>query len=105
MDSAAALLRETRLRHGLSQRALALRAGTTQAWISELERGTASPTLETLRRLLACMGEELVLTTRRVRGHREHDPVAFEHVRALSMDERLADGAAWGRLAASSGRR
>lgn len=105
MSTAGVLLRETRQRHGLSQRALALRAGTTQAWISQLERGTASPTLETLRRLLVCMGEDLALETRRMPGHREHDPVAFDHVRSQSMDERLADGAAWGRLAASTGRR
>lgn len=101
---AAVILRETRRRHGLSQRALALRAGTTQAWVSELERGTASPTAETLARLLRCMGEDLVLATRRMPGHREHDPLAFEHVRGQSMDERLADGAAWARLAASAAR-
>lgn len=105
MSTPGTLLRDTRKRHGLSQRALALRAGTTQAWVSELERDRASPTLETLGRLLACMGEDLVLVTQRAPGHREHDPVAFEHVRAQSMDERLADGAGWGRLAASSGRR
>lgn len=61
--------------------------------------------MATLRRLLACMGEELLLETRRMTGHREHDPVAFEHVRGQSMDERLADGAAWARLAASTERR
>lgn len=104
MTDAGSLIRRTRARHGISQRALALRAGTTQAWISQLERGAASPTVDTLAKLLRCMGEDLVLDTRRLPGHYEHDPVAFRHARAQTVDERLADGAAWGRLAAGTRR-
>jgi transcriptional regulator with XRE-family HTH domain len=60
----AELVRNARNRHGLSQRALAVRAGTTQAWISAIERGQARPSVETLRRLLLVMEEELVLDSR-----------------------------------------
>jgi transcriptional regulator with XRE-family HTH domain len=55
------LVREVRLRHGLSQRRLAVRAGTSQAWISRIEQGKISPSIESLERLLLVMGENLDL--------------------------------------------
>lgn len=55
------LIRDARQRHGLDQRALARRAGTSQAQISRIERGETSPTVETVERLLASLGEELRL--------------------------------------------
>lgn len=61
MESAAQLLAETRARHRLDQKALALRAGTSQAQISRLELQKTSPSVGTLRRLLLAMGEQLVL--------------------------------------------
>lgn len=57
------LLREARLRHGLSQERLAIRAGTTQSAISRIEQERGSPTVRTLAELLNLMGEDLVLTT------------------------------------------
>lgn len=56
-----ALLRDARRRHGLDQRALARRAGTSQTQISRIERGEISPSVETLSRLLAAVGERLEL--------------------------------------------
>ena len=73
----AELVRNARMRHGLSQRALALRAGTTQAWISAIERGNARPSVDTLSRLLLVMGEELVLDSRPLASDTDHDPIAF----------------------------
>jgi transcriptional regulator with XRE-family HTH domain len=55
------LLREARLRHGLSQERLAIRAGTTQSAISRIEQERVSPTVQTLAELLRLMGEDLVL--------------------------------------------
>src|SRR5258705_11820976 len=52
MSTAATLLREARTRAGLSQRALARRAGTAQSVIARIEKGQTSPTWETLERLL-----------------------------------------------------
>lgn len=56
-----ALLREARRRRGVSQKRLAIRASTTQSAISRIERDQVSPTVETLRRLLHMLGEDLVL--------------------------------------------
>ena len=57
------LLREARLRHGVSQERLAIRAGTTQSAISRIEKGRVSPTVQTLAELLHLLGEDLVLST------------------------------------------
>lgn len=57
----AELLRVARRRRGLSQAALAARAGTSQPVISAYERGRRDPTTRTLRRLLAAAGEHLEL--------------------------------------------
>jgi transcriptional regulator with XRE-family HTH domain len=59
----ASLLRDARRRHAVSQAALARRAATTQRHISRIERGEVSPTVDTLERLLACLGERLELHT------------------------------------------
>jgi transcriptional regulator with XRE-family HTH domain len=55
------LLRQARRRHGVSQRGLATRAGTTQSAISRIERDRVSPSVETLRELLYLLGEDLSL--------------------------------------------
>jgi len=55
------LLREARKRHGVSQKRLARRAGTTQSAISRIERDRVSPSVETLRELLFLLGEDLDL--------------------------------------------
>jgi transcriptional regulator with XRE-family HTH domain len=57
------LLREARIRHGLSQERLAIRAGTTQSSISRIEQERGSPSVKTLAELLHLMGEELLLGT------------------------------------------
>jgi transcriptional regulator with XRE-family HTH domain len=53
---AAALIRRCRTGSGLTQEQLAVRAGTTKSAVSRLEGGHLSPTLETIERLLLCMG-------------------------------------------------
>jgi transcriptional regulator with XRE-family HTH domain len=55
------LIRESRRRHGLTQKQLATRARTTQAAISRIERDLVSPSVSTLARLLDLMGERLDL--------------------------------------------
>lgn len=61
MADAASLLRDARQRHHLDQRTLAHRAGTSQTQISRIERGVVSPSVSTLERLLAALGERLEL--------------------------------------------
>ncbi len=55
------LLRTVRRRHGLTQKQLAIRARTSQAAISRIERGLVSPGVDTLAELLRLMNEELAL--------------------------------------------
>lgn len=91
------LIKEARQRHRVSQQSLAIRAATDQAAISRIERGEISPTLETVERLLAAMGERLTVGSEPM--ERQHDPV---HVRASlnrSPEERLALAISWNRLA------
>src|SRR5450756_2765958 len=57
----ATLIRMTREATGLSQDALAARAGTSQPAVSRYESGASSPSVETLDRLLAAMGARLEL--------------------------------------------
>lgn len=64
-------LRAARHRAGLSQRALAERARTSQAAIAAYESGRKDPTTGTFSRLLAATGARLVVT-----GGRDDDLVA-----------------------------
>jgi predicted transcriptional regulator len=91
------LVRCTRERLGLSQRRLALRAGTTQAAVSRIERGVVSPTFTTLRELMVAMGEEPVLSAQRLPS--EWDPVHMTSTLARTPEERLALAISWNRIA------
>jgi transcriptional regulator with XRE-family HTH domain len=87
IDSLGETIRDRRLRTGLSQRSLALRAGTTQAAVSRIERGLTTPTWETVRALLLALGFEPELRARRLRGR--WDPVHLDALRRRSPEERL----------------
>lgn len=56
---AAALVRSARNRAGLSQRALADLAQTTQSVVARIELGHTSPTVHTVNRLLAAAGQAI----------------------------------------------
>lgn len=58
------LLRQMRLKAGLSQQQLATRLGTTQSAVARLESGTTQPRLETVERLAETLGHDLLLTVR-----------------------------------------
>ena len=94
------LLRSVRFRHGLTQRQLAIRARTSQAAVSRIERGIVSPTVATLAEFLRLMNEELVL---------EAHEVDWGHDRNLIRDNldtdpatRVERGVAWSRRVAAS---
>jgi transcriptional regulator with XRE-family HTH domain len=92
-ESAAVLLREARARQGISQRRLALRAGTSQDAISRIERGVESPTLDRLGHLLMMLGERLDL-----------NPVPLleggvDAAARLTVRERLREAASWNLVA------
>jgi transcriptional regulator with XRE-family HTH domain len=63
VESLDTLVRDARLAAGLSQRALAKRAGTSQPAVARYERGVATPSWETLQRLVAACGQRLRLST------------------------------------------
>lgn len=56
------LISLVRQRNGLSQAELAARAGTSQPVISAYEHGRRDPSTQTLRRLIAAGGEQLLLS-------------------------------------------
>lgn len=91
------LIRETRLRRGLSQRRLARRVGTRQSAISRLEADELSPSVETLDHLLRAMGEQLELTA--VVPARDYDLLHRKEAAKRSPGERLALGVSWNRMA------
>jgi transcriptional regulator with XRE-family HTH domain len=91
------VIRQARRRHGLSQAALAFRAGTDQAAVSRIERGEISPTVETVERLLAAMGEQLEIEAKA--APREYDPLHLRASLRRSPEERLRLAISWNRLA------
>ncbi|HLW95810.1 MAG TPA: helix-turn-helix transcriptional regulator [Solirubrobacteraceae bacterium] len=60
------LLRVTRRSRGLDQAGLARRAGTTQTYVSRVERGDVSPSIRTLERLFHAMGCKLTASVERL---------------------------------------
>ncbi len=90
---AASFVRELRARHGLSQSALAYRAGTTQQAVSRIEHGRVSPTVEMLARLAVVVGEELVLDARSREVPFDRDQLAT--AAASPMAERLERAMSW----------
>jgi transcriptional regulator with XRE-family HTH domain len=58
------LLRQARIRHELSQKQLAIRAGTTQSAIARIERDRNSPSIKTMTALFQAMEEDFVFGAR-----------------------------------------
>lgn len=86
--TAGQLLREARVRRGVSQKRLAARASTTQSAISRIEHDRVSPTVETLQGLLHMLGEDLQMeSTERDAGI---DRPMVRGNLSLSAGERLA---------------
>lgn len=94
---AAELSRDLRARHGLSQAALAYRAGTTQQAISRIEQGLVSPTVDMLARLAAACGEELELDAR-PRGV-PFEEAQLDEQRRMTPAERFELSVSWNEFA------
>lgn len=91
------VLREAREQQGLSQRRLALRAGTSQDAISRIERGVEAPTLERLAQLLLALGRRSVLSVEPLDGPVPQPELAATE--AMLPSERLREASSWNRLA------
>jgi transcriptional regulator with XRE-family HTH domain len=84
------LVRELRTGHGLSQRELAYRAGTSQSAIARIEAGDEDIGWKRLTAILAAMGDEPVLDSKRLASRYElHD---LMRDRAMSPEARLGNG-------------
>ena len=100
--SPAALIREARTRAGLSQAALAERAGTTQSAVSRWEGGHEEPRLRRLGEILEACG---VLPTLTVTGLDDVvDRTQLRQQLAMSPEQRLASVANVSRLRAKAKR-
>jgi uncharacterized protein len=91
---AAALIRTARQRSGLSQDALARRAGTRQSAVSAYESGRRAPSVATLERLLAAAGHRLEVTLVEAAPSLPNTPLARRLAR--HRDEIVAAAAAFG---------
>jgi predicted transcriptional regulator len=90
-----ALIRQLRTDHGLSQRELAYRAGTSQSAIARIEGGDEDITWKRLSSILAAMGERPVLDSKRLPSREAPD---LEMVRAMSPEARLSNGIRFNRF-------
>ncbi|MDG4804717.1 helix-turn-helix transcriptional regulator [Micromonospora sp. WMMD980] len=81
-------LRHERERAGLTQQALADRAGLSQAAIARIERGDRLPSLTTAERLLTALGRQLRIEVEPLDSHLD---AALDEAAAADLDERLTD--------------
>jgi transcriptional regulator with XRE-family HTH domain len=92
------LIKKRRIRHGLTQRRLAHRAGTSQSAIARIESGKEEVTWSRLELLLLVMGERPVLDSAPLPGR--HDAWDLLEQRKLPAATRLANGVAFNELGA-----
>jgi transcriptional regulator with XRE-family HTH domain len=89
--TASRLLIEARQRAGLSQRALAHHARTSQSVVARIENGTASPSWRTMEQLLRRAGFELSATLLPSLGGRSHMLEDVPRILRLTPEERLIE--------------
>lgn len=87
MSWAGNLIKLARAESGLSQRALARRAGTSQATLSAYESGNKSPSLDTLARIVRAAGQDLRI---QVVAYDDHDDAMAAYEASLSAKTRAA---------------
>ncbi|MGI8863805.1 MAG: helix-turn-helix transcriptional regulator [Solirubrobacteraceae bacterium] len=85
--TSAALLREARLRAGLSQEALAERLGKTRPQIARWEAGAAAPSFDTVLELIRACGFDLPLELIRLESLVDEDRLTTLH--QLSPERRV----------------
>jgi transcriptional regulator with XRE-family HTH domain len=90
-------LREARERQGLSQRRLALRAGTSQDAISRIERGVEAPTLERFTQLMLVLGRRPVLSVEPLESPVPESELAVGG--EMTARERLREARSWNLIA------
>ncbi len=104
MTTPATLLREARQRSGLSQRALARRAGTAQSVVARIELGETSPSWDTLARLLHAAGATLHAIVAPRGAARTHMLADVPRILSLTPEARLTELGNLARFLASARR-
>ena len=89
------LVKQLRTGHGLSQRELAYRAGTSQSAIARIEGGDEDITWKRLTSILAAMGDQPALDSERLPSREVPD---LELDRAMSPEVRLENGIRFSRF-------
>jgi transcriptional regulator with XRE-family HTH domain len=100
----AILLSEARARAGLSQRALARRAGTSQSVVARIELGITDPSSHTLASLLEAAGFELTVRLEPAVSVDKHMLEDLERILSLTPEERLLEAANLSRFEAAAKR-
>jgi len=90
------LVKRLRTDHGLSQRELAYRAGTSQSAIARIEGGDEDTTWKRLTAILAAMGDQPVLHSTRLPHRYELGDLVRD--RAMSPEARMANGIRFNRF-------
>lgn len=103
MEAPHTLVRELRLGAGLSQRALARRAGTSQPAVARYERGASTPSWETLQRLAGACGQRVRISAEAVPD--PHDLELANVLLRLTPEQRLHALRRYARLHELAGRR
>ena len=83
-----ALIREARLRSGLTQVELAIRMGTQQSVVARWETGAREPSLPTVRRALRAAGFDLNVSV--TPADEDHERLIGDALR-LSPEQRIGD--------------
>ncbi|TDB99939.1 XRE family transcriptional regulator, partial [Micromonospora fluostatini] len=81
------LLRHERETRALTQRALAERAGTTQATVARVERGDRVPSLDLLDRLFTALGVQLTVSVEPLDAHLD---AVLDELAARPLADRVA---------------
>ncbi len=82
------LIREARLRAGITQKELGTRLGKAQSVIARWERGEVTPSIETLREVVGACGLELTFSMSRFDD--SNFAIIDEHLR-MTPAQRFAD--------------
>jgi predicted transcriptional regulator len=88
---AAGLLKRAREFAGLSQRAMAMRAGTAQSVIARIESGQTDPGMRTLQRILHTAGYDLMIGLTPSVVVDSHMLGDVARILSLSPEERLTE--------------
>lgn len=104
MRKAGSLLRDARVRSGLSQRELARKARTAQSVVARIEAGLTDPGWDTLAALIRAAGFDLAVELEPRIAARTHMMADVARILALSPEDRLREVAAVSRFAAGAKR-